>query len=118
VDYAEKTATVEDDAPLVPRGMARASFEYFRQGLSVEEVARRLNRALSTTCGYLLDFIRHESIPDPSPWVPVETARRIEAAAASDHTGRLRPIFDSLGGTVSYEEIRVVLACRQNQKSA
>jgi hypothetical protein len=80
----------------------------------VADVAQRLNRALSTTCGYLLDYIRSEAVVDASPWVSPETIRRVEAAAEKDNSGRLKPLFDALGGAVSYEHIRIVLACRQN----
>ena len=39
-----------------------------------------MERAESTVCGYLQDFIRHEQITDPSPWVDAETIGRIQEA--------------------------------------
>jgi ATP-dependent DNA helicase RecQ len=117
VDYVEALAAEdEDQAPLLARGTARASFEHFRQGMSVADVADRLNRAPSTVCGYLLDYIRSEDVRDASPWVDAETARRIEAAAAQDDSGRLKPVFEALGGSVSYEDMRIVLACQRNRE--
>jgi ATP-dependent DNA helicase RecQ len=92
-----------------------AAFEFFRRGASVEEVMQKMNRARSTVFGYLCDYLRHERISDPAPWVDPATALRIEAAADAVGGRQLRPIFDHLGGEVPYESIRAALACRQNR---
>jgi ATP-dependent DNA helicase RecQ len=97
-----------------PSMAAVASFGYFRQGLSVEDVARRMERAVSTARGYLVEFIRHEKRTDPSPWVDAATVQRVAGAAESVGGERLKPIFDALGGSVSYEEIRVAMECMRN----
>jgi ATP-dependent DNA helicase RecQ len=92
-----------------------AAFEFFRQGQSVEDVARKMNRAVSTVNGYLNDYLRHEKITDPTPWVEPALAARIEQAVAQTEGDRLKPIFDTLGGDVGYDQIRVVLVCLQNR---
>lgn len=92
-----------------------AAFEFFRQGLSVEEVARQMNRAVSTVNGYLNDYLRHEKVSDPTPWVEPALAARIQQAVAQNEGDRLKPIFDALGGDVGYDQIRVVMACLQNR---
>ncbi len=97
-----------------PSMAAVASFGYFRQGLSVEEVARRMERAVSTARGYLVEFIRHEKRTDPSPWVDAATVQRVAGAAEIVGGERLKPIFDALGGSVSYEEIRIAMECMRN----
>lgn len=94
-----------------------AAFDYFRQGLSIAEVAQRMNRATSTVYGYLGDFLRHEKATDWSPWVNAETAGRIEAAIEQASGEGLKPIYEALGGSVGYEEIRIVVACRKNRAS-
>jgi ATP-dependent DNA helicase RecQ len=97
-----------------PSAAAAASFGYFRQGLSIEDVARRMDRAISTARGYLVEFIRHEKRTDPAPWVDEATVQRVAGAAEIVGGDRLKPIFDALGGSVSYEEIRIAMECRRN----
>jgi ATP-dependent DNA helicase RecQ len=90
------------------------AFDLFRAGKSIDEVATVLGRAQSTVSGYLSDFIRHDNIIDPKPWVDDATIRRIDSALHVAEEGRLKPIFEHLGGDVSYDAIRIVLTCRQN----
>ncbi len=91
------------------------SFEYFKRGMSVEEVARKLDRALSTTHGYLRHFLAFENVADPTPWVDRATVDRIEHAI--DHVGMetLAPIFAYLKEQVPYEQIRIVVECYRNR---
>ena len=115
VDYSE-TATVARPAA---RGStlgasAIAAFPLFQQGETVEAVARRLDRADSTVHGYLQEFIRHEQVTDPSPWVDEETVSRVRAAIDEVGGGRLKPIFEYLEGEVTYDQIRIVANCLAN----
>ena len=109
-------------APAKPQAAGEVSmsalpaFEFFRQGASVEEVMANMNRARSTVYGYLGEYLRHELVLDPTPWVEAATARRIETAI--EEVGpqqRLAPIFEHLGGEVSYDDIRIVAACLRNR---
>jgi uncharacterized protein YpbB len=90
------------------------AFPLFRAGWTIDQVARRLDRAHSTVEGYLAEFVRFESIDDPAPWVDANTAHRIVEAARQVGLGKLKPIYEQLGGTVSYQHIRIVTACLQN----
>jgi len=94
-----------------PSTSARGAFELFRQGLDVQQVAQQMDRATSTVYGYLVEFIRHEKITDPSPWIDAATAQRVTQAARQVGTERLKPIFELLDGQVSYEQIRIVVLC-------
>lgn len=88
------------------------AFQLFAQGLSMESVAERLGRAMSTTRGYLNEFIREEAVTDASPWVPAEIAEKIRAAAMTvDSLERLAPIREILGEDYSWDHIAVVVAC-------
>ncbi len=98
-----------------PTASATKAFPYFQQGASVEAVAANMNRALSTVHGYLTEFIQHEKIIDPSPWVERDVTSKIEQAVEEFGTERLKPIFESFGGAVSYEEIRIVVGCLENR---
>ena len=75
-----------------------------------------MNRAHSTVAGYLGDYLRHEQITDPSPWVESSLAERIEQAASQIEGDRLKPVFEALGGEVSYEDIRIVVTCQRNRE--
>ena len=102
-----------------PRGQEtlKAAFELFRQGERVDKVATALARAVSTTRTYLDSFIRTEGIEDPSPWVDVDVIRRIEAAADEVGERSLKEIHERLGGDCSYDDIRIVLACRAQRQA-
>jgi ATP-dependent DNA helicase RecQ len=102
------------EEPGGPTASAAIAFPYFRQGMSVEEVAKRMGRAVSTTFGYLAQFLQHERRTDPAPWVDAATAEQVAAAAREVGDDRLKPIFEALGGSVSYEQIRIVMACARN----
>ncbi len=91
------------------------SFEYFKRGASVAEVAERMGRAISTVGGYLDRYLQYEGITDPSPWVDRATAKRIEQAVRQIGARKLRPIFDQLQGEVPYELIRIVARCYENR---
>lgn len=115
IDPTETTAPPRKAARSSTLGAsAIAAFPLFKQGESLEEVAQQMGRAESTVYGYLQEFIRHEQITDPLPWVDSETATRVRQAI--DETGgeRLKPIFDHLAGEVTYEQIRIVANCLAN----
>ena len=101
-----------------PRSAARMGFAFFQRGCSVDETAQKLQRARSTVIGYLCDYIREQRLTDGAPWVETPIFERVAAAVREVGQDGLRPIFDHLEGKVSYEEIRVVLACLQNQEAA
>jgi len=94
-----------------PSTAATRAVPFFRQGHSVQQVAEQMNRATSTVFGYLAEFIRHEQITDPSPWVDPAAVRRVAEAARQVGTERLKPIFEMLDGQVSYGQIRIVVLC-------
>jgi ATP-dependent DNA helicase RecQ len=91
------------------------SFSLFDERLSVDEVAERLGRALSTTYGYLEAYVRHRRVVDPVPWITPSDFAEISAAAEQTGATRLKSIYDALNGRVGYERIRVAVACLENQ---
>ena len=86
------------------------AFERFAEGDSLDEIAGATGRALSTIAGYLIEWIASESPKSIDPWVNPETYQRIVEAMGTDRRPLLRPIYDSLDGQVSYEQIRAVIA--------
>lgn len=92
----------------------RRASDMFALGHSIEEVAESLERRPSTIEGYLLEYIREREITDPNPWISASVFERVREAAASTGGERMRPIRDFLTDEVSYEEIRICMACLRN----
>jgi ATP-dependent DNA helicase RecQ len=99
----------------LPSAGALKSFSLFEQGDSVEEVAEKLDRALSTVNGYLESYVRFRGITDLSPWIASREVEQIQTIAQYAGTAQLGQIYEALHGRVSYDRIRVVLACLSNQ---
>lgn len=113
-DDTSSRKIIESTAPKSVPAVQLRSYQLFRQGQSVAAVCKQLDRAPSTTYGYLQAFLEAERVTDPTPWVSAETFQRIRDAAHKVGIERLKPIFDHLGEDVPYEEIRVALACLRN----
>jgi ATP-dependent DNA helicase RecQ len=93
-----------------PNPQRDSAFALFRTGMAIEDVMHRIGRARTTVVDYLCEFIRTERPASLAPWVSDSTCQRIAVAAREVGTERLKPIFVALGETVSYDEIRIVLA--------
>lgn len=96
-------------------------FALFEQGKTIAEVAESVGRAVSTVRGYLNSYIAETGSTDASVWVSPEKITVIESAISASEDGRLKPIHeaiasdDSVSFDVSYEEIRIVVACHSNR---
>jgi ATP-dependent DNA helicase RecQ len=97
-----------------PSSSEQQAFELFKQGCSVQQASETMNRATSTTYGYLAQYVRLAKICDPADWVNEATSRKIQQA--TEHVGLqpLQPIFEFLEETVDYHEIRIVIECLKN----
>ena len=106
----------ENPAKLSPTTSSskRKAIELFLQGKTIDEVCLAVNRARSTVSEYLGDAIALHGISDHTPWLSDALFNRIRAAAQQHSDGRLKPIKEALGDDVSYEEIRIALACLRN----
>ncbi len=90
-------------------------FELFAQGRLVEDVAAQISRAVSTTNQYLAEFIEETHRIDPMPWVDEATAALIEETFRKLGETRHKPVFESLDGGATYDQIRIVAACLRNR---
>jgi ATP-dependent DNA helicase RecQ len=86
----------------------------FAERRSIEDVCETMRRARMTVEGYLAVYVDSAGISDPEPWASVETLERVREAAKDSEDGRLKPIFESLSGDVSYLQIRICMACIRN----
>ena len=104
--------TDSSPANVLPRASVSAaewSFQHFREGKSITEVAALLDRKEPTIREYLCAFI-HEARPGRiDPWVDQPTQERVTAAARQHGTHRLKPLFLALNEEVPYDAIRIVL---------
>jgi ATP-dependent DNA helicase RecQ len=115
MDVYPETETTSPQPPPTLSASAVQAFPLFDEGLTVEQVAERLCRAISTTYGYLDAYIRHRGTTDASCWVPQAELDQIEAVAKHAGTGRLKPIYDALHGRIGYERIRLAISCLANR---
>lgn len=113
LDQSVKPARVEP-AVVVPKPSAFVAFEYFRRGEPLDVIARKLDRAYSTVCGYLEDYLRHEKVTDCTPWVDPDTRDQIVAVAHLVENRRVKPLFEHFKAKISYETLRIVMICHFN----
>jgi ATP-dependent DNA helicase RecQ len=97
-----------DAADAVPAGRDLA-VQLLREGVSIEDVVAQTKRATGTVEGYLVDLAKDE--PDVArAYVDADTVARVAAAMEAVGGERLKPVFDQLGGGVSYLHIRLARA--------
>jgi ATP-dependent DNA helicase RecQ len=114
----EPPPSAERDIPPTPTSSEFTSFELFDAGKSVADVCRAMGRKPSTVNGYLCRYVQFRQITDATRWVDTATIQRVEEALNAQDDFRLTPLFEALGGKVSYENLRIVLSCRRNRQEA
>jgi ATP-dependent DNA helicase RecQ len=117
MDVAPPEFTSSKSTSAEPPGPSRSaalSFPLFDEGLAIAEVANKMERAESTTRGYLCEYIRFKKITDASRWVDTETITKVSAVVNHIGIGPLKPIHIALDEKVSYDEIRIVVECMKN----
>ena len=90
---------------------AEQSFELFREGLSIKEIAQSRSISESTIATHLAEFVLAGELP-VTELIPQETVAEltpwIQAAIAEDNP-RLAPIKEAVGERFSYSDIRLVM---------
>jgi len=101
------------------RGDAKQkAFELFAQGESLERVAEATDRAVSTVCGYLVEFIQTHPPQSVDSWVTSDAYGKVADAVKELGSVYLKPIFDRLEGAIPYEQIRIVVTLLESRRSA
>lgn len=90
-------------------GTKTITIPMLRQGKSFDEIAAAAGITPGTVGSHLLELMEIEVLGSIDQWVPVETQRRVIAAANEVGRERLKPIYDHLSQEVAYEQIRLVL---------
>ena len=93
-----------------PAQEKQLAMKLFGQQKSLEEVARQTGRAMSTVNNYLCDYIREEQPVSLDPWVLPDVYRLVSETIDRLQATALKPVFVALGETISYDQIRLVMA--------
>jgi ATP-dependent DNA helicase RecQ len=88
----------------------RLTLELYRQGLSIEEIARERNLTSGTVATHLAELIEAGEDVDIERLIPPERQKIIADAWQQVDGNTLRPVKDLLGEEYSYDEIRLVRA--------
>jgi ATP-dependent DNA helicase RecQ len=120
VNYCTSSGVAFDCAPPppAPRREPTATpsrtqaYDAFRRGATIEEVMAMTARARTTIAGYLADFIVTERPASIDAWLPRDQYDLIAPAVERLGTERLKPIYEEFEGSISYDDIRLVVAHR------
>ncbi len=88
--------------------LAEDYLQLFEEQLSMEEIAVQLDRTLETVSRHLAQYIETRRIRDIDMWVDPVVQQRVERSLERLGASGLKTLFDDLGGTVPYHELRIV----------
>lgn len=80
------------------------------EGRSFEEIAKLRGRQLSTVMTTVATLVEAGELEFSSQWVALETQSQIEAICGKVGLNALRPIKDALPETITFDEIKLVVA--------
>jgi len=98
-----------------PSGTKATTYPMLREGRSFEEIAQKAEITVGTVVSHVLDLMQEEALPSIDCWLSTELQQRIVSAADIVGRERLKPIFEHLGQSVSYEQIRLMLTFERQQ---
>ncbi len=93
-----------------------ASYNLYKQGKPVAEIAKERNLSIQTIEGHLAFYVRHGDI-DIHELVTREKLLLIEPAIKDFNGGAITPVKEKLESDISYGEIRLVIAWAEFQKA-
>ncbi len=98
-------------------GTIEKTYELFKEGLSIEEIAKERNLATSTITGHLENLIRYGRDIEIDRLINPAKRNTIEELFLTLKTWNTGPIVEHSKGTVSYDEAKLVRAYMQQKKS-
>jgi hypothetical protein len=90
----------------------KISFDLYKQGLSIEEIAKNRNLVRTTIEGHLAYYVKTKDIP-LRDFVSEEKEEKIRKALKTNSL--MSDIYASLKGEVSYGEIRMIIALKESE---
>ncbi len=116
LEFLNKTPEAIPTPTPASRGSSKEeALAMFAAGASFDDVLNATGRTESTVTGYLCDYLRQARITEPEPWLQEETFRRICGSALKLGLERLKPLWEDLAETVTYDEIRVAAILMENR---
>ena len=91
------------------------SFQMYRAGKSIAEIAKERNLAIQTIEGHLSKYVQSGEL-DITGFVSSENITLIEAALKDFNGGSITPIKQALGDNISFGEIRMVMAAMEAER--
>jgi superfamily II DNA helicase RecQ len=104
--------------PATPSKTIEETYVLYREGLSLEEIARQRRYTRATIESHLVDCVRAGFSVEVSRFVPDTDRALIERAITEHGTKKLKPIHDSLPDSITYNMIRFVIADRRRLRKA
>jgi ATP-dependent DNA helicase RecQ len=104
-------------APVMTTSPAEETLRLLAEGKNFEEIAQIRNRQLSTVVGMVADLVEKGRLEYKVEWVGEEAHRQIEAAAVRLGVQWLKPLRDALPGSITAEQIRLVVAWLRQRAS-
>ena len=111
----KKTKTVTDEKP-VATNTQYATLSLFREGMSMEEIARQRNLSMGTIEGHLAVFVSLGDLDIQKVIPPRKLEKILEVVKATGQVNALRPLKDLLGDDYSYGEIKLALEHYRNSQ--
>jgi ATP-dependent DNA helicase RecQ len=108
---------VNDEDDGLPQ-TALQTYNLFRNGHSVEEIAAQRNLVANTIEGHLIECLSSGLAVDVARLVSESDRSQIEKAIAEHGLEKLKPIHDSLPDSITYNMIRFVVAEKRLAKTA
>jgi ATP-dependent DNA helicase RecQ len=105
----DEMGVIEEDEGLLPP-TALETYNLFRSGCSVEDIASQRNLVTNTIEGHLIECMAAGMEVDISKMVGDSDREQIEKAIAEQGAEKLKPIHDSLPASITYNMIRFVVA--------
>lgn len=107
----------DEDDGLLPQ-TALQTYNLFRNGHSVEEIARQRSLVTNTIEGHLVECINSGLPVDIAKLVSASDRAQIEKAIAEHGSEKLKPIRESLPESITYNMIRFVISELQKKQTA
>ncbi len=109
----------EEQSPPSSRGQANrtAIEDLLREGLPLESIAERVGFTIGTVAKHAAEWLATGACANIDHWVDPQVHQSVMEAATATGADRLKPIFEHLEGTVSYEAIRLVLSFEEGRHS-
>ena len=96
----------------------RDTWELLREGQDLAAIAQRRGLNPSTIANHIAHLVTAGEIDDVSPWVDEMTLTRVRRAADGGPVGALGPLKESLGESVTYEQLHIARAFLNREPAA